>query len=111
MEKFKLPEPFRTDWIKALRSGGYKQGKGCLYRATDDSYCCLGIAEKVCGTNLNASAGMPYSYQLGSISQVPNILKQRGTRDQLVGIVSRMNDSRVSFIEIADWLEANTEPE
>jgi hypothetical protein len=29
-------------WIKALRSGKYKQGQHCL-RSTDDKFCCLGV--------------------------------------------------------------------
>jgi len=33
-------------WIKALRSGKYKQGKGNLQSA-DGSYCCLGVACRV----------------------------------------------------------------
>lgn len=30
-------------WIKALRSGEFKQGSGAL-QASDDRYCCLGVA-------------------------------------------------------------------
>lgn len=32
----------RAFWAKELRSGKYKQGKGCL-RGADDTYCCLGV--------------------------------------------------------------------
>lgn len=32
-------------WVKALRSGGYEQGKGCLVRVGKryDEFCCLGV--------------------------------------------------------------------
>lgn len=33
----------RRDWVKALRSGQYKQGRGYL-RSYRDQYCCLGVA-------------------------------------------------------------------
>ena len=32
----------KAQWIKALRSGKYKQGRGAL-RKTDNTYCCLGV--------------------------------------------------------------------
>ena len=32
----------KTQWIKALRSGKYKQGRGSL-RNLDNTYCCLGV--------------------------------------------------------------------
>lgn len=35
-------QTFRQRWVKALRSGRYKQGKGVL-RSPDDQYCCLGV--------------------------------------------------------------------
>lgn len=31
----------KEDWIKALRSGKYKQGTGCLRKGNE--YCCLGV--------------------------------------------------------------------
>jgi hypothetical protein len=31
------------EWIKALRSGKYKQGRGRLYNKGDNTYCCLGV--------------------------------------------------------------------
>ena len=30
------------EWVAALRSGKYKQGKGAL--STEDRFCCLGVA-------------------------------------------------------------------
>lgn len=33
----------KAQWVAALRSGEYKQGKERLHTAKDDSYCCLGV--------------------------------------------------------------------
>ena len=41
-------EEHRKEWIVALRSGNYKQGKAKL-RTADDYYCCLGVACDVAG--------------------------------------------------------------
>lgn len=35
------------EWIAALRSGEYKQGKDVLYNQSTDCYCCLGVLAKI----------------------------------------------------------------
>lgn len=45
--RIKLKEAIKEVWLKALRSGDYTQGKGCL--RVDDKFCCLGVL----GDNLN----------------------------------------------------------
>ena len=35
------------EWIKALKSGDYKQGDTVLYNEDTDSYCCLGVYQKI----------------------------------------------------------------
>lgn len=47
-----LPKELKAKWVKALRSGEYKQGHGSLCRRADDgsySFCCLGVLEDVAG--------------------------------------------------------------
>lgn len=39
----------KAQWLEALRSGKYKQGKGALHNKSDDSYCCLGVLCEVMG--------------------------------------------------------------
>lgn len=45
--KFKLRKSVKTKWLKALRSGEYKQARSTLRKDTYDdnghSYCCLGV--------------------------------------------------------------------
>src|SRR5258708_2356684 len=43
-------------WVKALRSGEYRQGNFML-RPTDDTYCCLGVACEVAQLPYRANAG------------------------------------------------------
>ena len=38
----------RKDWVSALRSGQYKQGRGYL-RSKNNEYCCLGVACELAG--------------------------------------------------------------
>lgn len=44
----KTKEELRVEWITALRSGKYKQGKGQL-KTTDGFYCCLGVLCEIVG--------------------------------------------------------------
>lgn len=37
------------NWIKALLSGRYEQGKGVLHSSLDNKYCCLGVVCDVLG--------------------------------------------------------------
>lgn len=42
-----LTKKQKQDWIEALRSGKFKQGKNFLHDKEDDSYCCLGVLAKI----------------------------------------------------------------
>ena len=44
----KSREELRVLWIAALRSGDYRQGKGCL-KTPDGAYCCLGVLCEIAG--------------------------------------------------------------
>lgn len=37
-----MKKDVKKRWVEALRSGDYKQGKGCLH-PKEDTYCCLGV--------------------------------------------------------------------
>lgn len=43
MNKIELPKKDREEWLKALRSGKYRQSTGVLYNNMDDGFCCLGV--------------------------------------------------------------------
>lgn len=44
---FALRADTKRKWLKALRSGKYKQTRGSLYDDIDGGYCCLGVMCKV----------------------------------------------------------------
>ncbi len=92
-------------WVKALRSGIFRQGKGRLHRCNNGKnyYCCLGVLqEAVIGTiGPRHMAGM-----LNSTEKRIAKLKERECR-----LLTDMNDgmyvhsNHFSFNEIADWID------
>lgn len=85
----------KKQWIKALRSGKYKQTRGRL--KGDGGFCCLGVLCDVLGEHMN--------YE---------VAKDHGVTLDEIEILYGMNDGTLhhhhrkhSFPEIADWIEEN----
>jgi len=113
MEKIKrAPKTFIRKWVKALRSGKYKQTTSTLKgHALDDAgnfagvgYCCLGVACKLKAKEAGNKTSM-YKYsedrsskgaQLAGRWLLPN-------NDQFK--LAKLNDEGKSFSEIADYIE------
>lgn len=111
----KLPEPFRSNWIAALRGGEYKQGRSWLYNNRGDGtkeYCCLGVAACVLGVPIDymngaTLSGLRHSNITDDIREV--LYKEReGHTDTYQNHFIAMNDSyNNNFLEIADYIEQN----
>ena len=72
--------PLQQEWVNALRSGKYKQGKDRLRK--NDSYCCLGVACEIFKEKFGITVEIPDSLDSGyyyneMITYLPNILVQR----------------------------------
>ncbi len=110
----KLPKVFKRKWLKALRSGEYDQGKGKLF--CDGKYCCLGVADEICGYSPSTESGiLPDHDKTPEILRKDSIVKSYlmsmndGTR---IGRSSPLYDEieygvKYSFDEIANWIEKN----
>jgi hypothetical protein len=116
-------------WVRALRSGKFKQGPGGL-RTTPEGreavrYCCLGVLGKIsklseeqlsdfalldskqamnqCG--LRSSGGEAFDSE-GSDTEV--VMKVKGQTRKFESL-AEANDKGVSFRKIATWIEKNYE--
>lgn len=119
----------KTKWLEALRSGKYKQGQ--IHLRTGDNFCCLGVLcelarqEKVVKTEESYQIGgddtLLYYYG-GNDSFLPeevmdwadldsNDPEVHSTLPNIYGFrsLSELNDSNVSFNEIADLIETQIE--
>lgn len=105
-------------WVKALRSGKYKQDIGQL--RSEKGYCCLGVACEVSIKNrviLNVSQTKDNTYLYdGDEGVLPESVSQwlGVDRDPVLTNGKRLHVScstlndhrRKTFNEIADWVEA-----
>lgn len=116
-----MNEDIKAAWVKALRSGEYRQGTGRL-RSVDDEFCCLGVLCDVVKKDERSpfhkawhwfkglSAwifGKPEDRTAGSNAFLPTAVHEWvGLEAGHTQVLMRMNDfERRSFDEIADWIE------
>ena len=118
-------------WVKALRSGKFKQIKGSLIALNNDKptgYCCLGVLCEVSGIPLNhfkihdalygdlnqrcgISDGVGHIKETKSVS-IYDINKKKiqlriGNKYKSFVSLSEANDEGASFKSIASWIEKN----
>ena len=104
-----MDQKFKEKWVKALRSGRYKQGTGRL-RSDDNNFCCLGVAANIAGVpcehNEDWSA---YDYKFDEntllFATIPN--GWNGITYEEGDSLAKMNDNGATFEEIADYIEEN----
>lgn len=106
-------------WVKALRSGEYKQGTKRLRGVRGDTreqFCCLGV---LC--NLHAQAHPEYAKKqkykgtYGNGTELPpkvvlewaGLGSEIGYIDELDESLAELNDTGASFSEIADIIQKN----
>lgn len=94
--------PLQTQWLEALESGKYEQGKNYLKR--DSKFCCLGIVCDLAGfAHGEWDVHLPdaLTEQYGFFTNFGEV--DGGARDSLVC----RNDTGSSFAEIAAFIRAN----
>lgn len=113
-----MPNENAKKWVRALRSGEYKQTTGCL-RSSQDGYCCLGVLCDIYSKEL----GIPWErgkvrfYQfLGCATSLPTEVTEWAGRANVGfsfrnGYLAELNDNGRTFEEIADVIEAKLNEE
>lgn len=119
----KPPLPGRDEWLEALRSGQYAQGRLALCES--DRYCCLGVLCRLQGrlTFLDGKwreegeeiSGLPYENpvykNLDALGRLPVGVFVRMFGGNLGGVAREVqlaacNDNGLTFDQIADIIEA-----
>jgi hypothetical protein len=104
-------------WIKALRSGKYKQGREALH-PSEDTFCCLGVLCEVFRKSTGAGCWSEYGAFIARGTEDSCVLPEAvmewagldsdsprlGTRKN-AAYATTLNDSGKSFYYIADRIE------
>lgn len=115
-------------WVEALRSGEYRQGKGCLrikHHDGGDNYCCLGVLSDLAvkagvgkwglvdgnGRRPHVGDGKSNDYLTDDVmrwaglthSNPPVVYNRIGHNTDR--FLSALNDNGVPFTDIADMIE------
>jgi hypothetical protein len=98
-------------WVKALRSGKYKQGRGALLikEGNSEKYCCLGVVCKLAGMKPKEKNGRFYFGN--TVSYLPKKAQKWlwvGREDPLINdiLATTLNDARrLTFKQIANRIE------
>jgi hypothetical protein len=122
----------KSVWLQALRSGEFKQGRHALYNSFTDSYCCLGVAQKVCNLPAKDPGDGEFLEVCKSFVFLPQNLQRALARanDGVVSagdikdafreagylttpVLETRGDGRMgsTFAAIADWIENNVQPD
>ena len=109
----KLPKAFKTKWLKALRSGKFKQARRQLRE--NGKYCCLGVAVAVHSAKYAKSSQNDYrseptknSVPRGVLPALNQLIPETYDSESPMGVLINLNDSEDwSFKRIATWIEKN----
>lgn len=99
----------KEDWVEALRSDEYVQGKD--YLCKDNKHCCLGVLCEITDTDVVAKSingGTIYAYkgETNTALLSENLKEEIGLADDDVDELIFLNDTQeVTFDEIADYIE------
>lgn len=105
----RLPKRLKSKWVKALRSGEYKQGNN--YLEQDNKFCCLGVLCKVTNPSIELNTAQYIGDRGMDTTGIPKILQGEAYEQLSNPIVYKLvllnDDKNYSFKQIASYIERN----
>jgi len=112
----KMDRKIKAKWLKALRSGKYKQGRSYLRQVPDSGrglrHCCLGVLAEVSGVAWKEVTEAPVPHYFFHkreahtddwYARLPPSMVPKNAQEELID----RNDSGETFKRIANWIERN----
>lgn len=115
-ETCSMPKATRNAWVKRLRSGGYKQGKGYLKRqlgAKKPQFCCLGVLSDQRRDLVFEDRNTWWVDDNTTIWEHRDCDESlppegyAGLHINVMDALARANDDGATFKQIAKWIEEN----
>jgi hypothetical protein len=104
----KLTVRVKRAWMKALRSGKFKQGHGKLYDPKTRRYCCLGVLARIQGCRFNPELGFKFPNGNTSRSNLEGWGETLGLDCNQESSLIDLNDNvKSNFKGIAVWISKN----
>lgn len=104
-----MKKMWKTKWLKALRSGNFKQTKEVLHSVAQDSFCCLGVLcqiAKIKSTIGKSEDGKKVTfYDANEETLSGGLMYKFGLTSEDHDILTEKNDKGVRFKTIANWIE------
>lgn len=109
-DRKKMNPKIKHDWLKALRSGKYKQGRHALrnYNEEGSDYCCLGVLCDV----LDPSGWIPEKNTHKFAKKNERVFYKKAIEIGLTSptqnfLMERNDNGYWNFNKIANWIEKN----
>lgn len=110
-----MKKQLKTKWVKALRSGLYRQTAGVLANEEGTAFCCLGVLADIQGCLWKDKANsdgdlLPINPSSGRIvgdGLISHRAFSGGLSQDVQNELSQLNDDGKPFARIADWIEKN----
>jgi len=93
-----MDKKLKAKWVKALRSGEYKQAAVRL--RSSDGFCCLGVLREIATPGSNEEMRDEYLLTRGQ-------LRRFGITDSVQRDLAELNDDEVPFPVIAGFIQEN----
>ena len=107
----KLQPEVKQKWVKALRSGKYKQTQENLYK--NDKFCCLGVLAMECGRknleldDITDEPELHSAFVNNKIMDTMNSLIPSSNEKVQNYLIGLNDENRHSFKKIANWIDKN----
>lgn len=108
-----MPKDLRDKWLAALRSGEHKQAHNTLIDRKTGGMCCLGllqlVADGVVEDDVYPSEDWRIAHKVRFTGEEGQDGGERPWLPSANECATRLNDSGMPFVELADHLEAAIE--
>lgn len=99
-----IDQTTKDKWIKALRSGDYKQTRGKLSTSHGKGFCCLGVLADVIDPDAWRPEDVTCRQWRDHAGLLPGAVLDIATQSTLA---TKNDQFRSNFAEIANWVEEN----